>query len=191
MSSNFGTVAVLAVVVVVAAAFLAIKARALAGQSSKGSVPGFKRKPFLTANELEFLGRLEAAAPELRFHAQVSMGALIDPAASRKDGKEYFRARGMFSQKIVDYVAQRRSDGSIVAVIELDDRTHDSAKDGKRDAMLASAGYKVARWNSKQKPDAAAIRAELIPSAAPQPATARATGSHGLASAAESAAPRP
>ena len=170
---------VVVVVVVVLAALAAIKAKALAGQSDKSASPTFKRKQVLTANELEFLSRLEAAAPELRFHAQVSMGALIDPAASRKDGKEYFRARGMFSQKIVDYVAQRRSDGSIVAVIELDDRTHDSDKDGKRDAMLASAGYKVARWNSKAKPDSAAIRAELIPLPARSPAPPSASAPDG------------
>jgi hypothetical protein len=121
----------------------------------------FKKKAMLTANEFEFLARLEAAAPELRFCPQVSMGALIDPAVSRSDGKAYFRLRGMFSQKIVDFVAQKRSDGSIVAIVELDDRTHDSAKDAKRDSMLVSAGYRVVRWNSKTKPDAAVIRMEL------------------------------
>lgn len=31
--------------------------------------------------------------------------------------------RGMFQQKIVDLVVQRRSDGVIVTIIELDDRT--------------------------------------------------------------------
>lgn len=136
----------------------------------------FKPKALLTANELEFLGRLEAAAPELRFCPQVSMGALLDPAVSRRDGKAYYRLRGMFSQKIVDFVAQRRADGGIVAVIELDDRTHDSAKDAKRDAMLTGAGYRVVRWNSRSKPDMAKIRAQLFPppsaaqgSVSPQP----------------------
>ena len=127
----------------------------------------FKQKALLTPNELEFLGRLEASAPELRFFPQVAMGALLDPAVSRNDGKAYFRARGMFSQKIVDFVAQRRSDGGVVAIIELDDRTHESGKDAKRDAMLASAGYRVIRWSSTSKPDASAIRASLIERAQP------------------------
>jgi very-short-patch-repair endonuclease len=129
----------------------------------------FKAKVMLSANELEFLGRLETAAPELRFHAQVAMGALLDPAVSRKEGKEFFRLRGMFAQKIVDFVAQDRKDGRIVAIIELDDRTHDGDKDAKRDLMLASAGYRIIRWHSKTKPEVAAIRSELIP--APTPAT--------------------
>lgn len=121
----------------------------------------FKAKALLTSNEMEFLARLEAAAPELRFFPQVAMGALLDPAVPRSDGKAYYRLRGMFSQKIVDFVVQRRSDGAIVAIIELDDRTHDSSKDTKRDKMLQSAGYRIVRWHSKTKPDSAAIRAEL------------------------------
>lgn len=75
----------------------------------------------------------------------------------------------MFSQKIVDFVAQAKTDGSIVAIIELDDSTHDSDKDGRRDAMLSSAGYRAVRWKSKAKPDAAAIRAELLAPPFPQP----------------------
>ncbi|MEJ8839341.1 DUF2726 domain-containing protein [Ramlibacter sp. AN1133] len=101
--------------------------------------------------------------PELRFCPQVAMGALIDPAVPRANGKTYFRLRGMFSQKIVDFVAQRRSDGKVVAVIELDDRTHRAEKDARRDEMLTSAGYQIVRWNSRSKPDAVAIRAALVP----------------------------
>jgi hypothetical protein len=143
----------------------------------------FKQKALLTANEVEFLARLEAAAPELRFCPQVSMGALLDPAVPRSHGKAYYRLRGMFSQKIVDFVVQRRSDGGIVAIIELDDRTHDPAKDARRDSMLASAGYKVVRWHSKAKPDAAAIRAALLPLPVASSASPMATGAAAAAAA--------
>jgi hypothetical protein len=131
----------------------------------------FKSKPLLTSNEVEFLARLEGAVPELRFFPQVAMGALMEPAVSRRDGKAYYRLRGMFSQKIVDFVAQRRSDGQIEAVIELDDRTHNAQKDASRDEMLSSAGYRIVRWNSKTKPDRDAIRAVLVPAPPPPPAT--------------------
>ena len=164
MSTTFILVSFLAVAIVAVIAFALLKA-SMASQSDRAGngPPKFKAKPFLTPNELEFLGRLEAAVPEYRFHGQVAMGALLDPAVSRKDGKEYFRVRGMIAQKIVDFVAQSRKDGSIKAIIELDDRTHDSEKDAKRDAMLASAGFRTVRWNSKTKPDIATIRAQLMP----------------------------
>lgn len=171
MSTTSNLVALAAFVGVAAVGFAILKAKINA--KGDGSLVGmFKSKALLTANELEFLGRLEVAVPELRFHAQVAMGALLDPAVSNKDRKAFMRLRGMFSQKIVDFVAQNRKDGVIVAVIELDDRTHNGDKDAKRDAMLASAGYKIVRWNSKTKPDAAAIRAELMPPAPAAPATA-------------------
>ena len=163
-TSTLVTFLAVAVIAVIAFAVLKVWLGSLFGGAGKGS-PEFKAKSFLTPNELEFLGRLEAAVPEYRFHAQVAMGALLDPAVSRKDAKEYFRLRGMISQKIVDFVAQSRRDGSIKAIIELDDRTHDSEKDAKRDAMVASAGLQTIRWHSKTKPDIAAIRARLMPGA--------------------------
>ena len=168
MSPTSTLVSFLAVAIIAVIAFAVLKVcmGALSGQAGKG-LPEFKAKPFLTPNELEFLGRLEAAVPEYRFHAQAAMGALLDPAVSRKDAKEFFRVRGMISQKIVDFVAQSRRDGSVKAIIELDDRTHDSEKDARRDAMLASAGFQTIRWNSKTKPDIAAIRARLLPGAGP------------------------
>ena len=140
---------------------LAVLKAKLAGQQAAGAK--FKQKMVLTPNEMEFLVRLEAAAPELRFFPQVAMGALLAPAVPRSDGKTYYRLRGMFSQKIVDFVAQRRSDGAVVAIIELDDRTHNSGKDAKRDEMFKSAGYRIIRWDSKNKPKSSTIRAALLP----------------------------
>lgn len=147
-----------AVVLVAIIAVLAAKARAKSDSGKR-----FKAKRFMTENELEFLSRLEAAIPELRFHAQVAMGALLDAQTShRENARAHMSARGRFSQKIVDFVAQHRSTGEVVALIELDDRTHDSAKDQGRDAMLLEGGYKVIRWQSKAKPDGHAIRHALL-----------------------------
>jgi Protein of unknown function (DUF2726) len=168
-NSNLG---ILLAVIGVGAVGLSILRAKLAGIGG-GAAGKFKAKRLLSANELEFIGRLESAAPELRFHAQVSMGAVLDPAVPRSDGKAYMSIRGMFAQKIIDFVAQDKRSGDIVAIIELDDRTHNDAKDAKRDAMLTSAGYRAIRWNSKAKPDAAAIRAALFP---PPPVVASPSG---------------
>ena len=148
--------------VVAVVTLLALAALAALKLKQAGSGQRFRAKALLTANELEFLSRLERAVPELRFHAQVAMGALLEPVAKGNDRSAYMSARGSFSQKIVDYVAQNRESGDVVAIIELDDRTHDSAKDAKRDAMLLEAGYSVVRWHSKTKPDTEAIRSRLV-----------------------------
>jgi hypothetical protein len=172
MSVTSNLIAIAVVAAAGAAGLAVLKAKL---DAKRATAAKFKSKLLLTPNELEFLARLEAAAPELRFFPQVAMGALLDPAVPRSDGRAYYRLRGMVSQKIVDFVAQRRGDGAIVAIIELDDRTHDPSKDAKRDEMLKSAGYRIVRWNSKAKPDTAAIRAELVaPEKAPAEASAQA-----------------
>lgn len=161
MSTTSNLVMLGAVAAIGAVSWAMLKATmAQHGRDSAGKV---KAKRLLTTNELEFIGRLESAVPELRFHAQVSMGAVLDPAVPRSDGKAYMSIRGTFAQKIIDFVAQDRASGDIVAIIELDDRTHNEVKDAKRDAMLTGAGFRVVRWNSKAKPLPAAIRAELLP----------------------------
>jgi hypothetical protein len=54
-------------------------------------------------------------------------------------------------------------------VVELDDRTHSKAKDQLRDARLAQGGFRTVRFQSRQKPPAAEIRAAVLP---PAPAAA-------------------
>lgn len=134
------------------------------GEDDSLTPDGVKLKRLLSDNELEFIGRLETACPELRFHAQVSMGAVLESSVPRNDRKVFMRIRSQFSQKIIDFVAQERESGEVVAIIELDDRTHSAEKDMKRDALLKSAGYRTVRWDSRNKPDAEGIRSQLTSS---------------------------
>jgi hypothetical protein len=127
--------------------------------------PAVEARPFLTGNEREFLGRLERALPEARIHAQVAMGALLRPTHRPKGRKGEARQRAVrarFDRKICDYVVEDRRTGAVIAVVELDDRTHVAARDRARDAMMARAGYRTVRWDSRAKPDAAGIRARII-----------------------------
>ncbi len=161
-TSTLLTVATLAAIGLAGLAFMVKLKNAKRGLDSQDA-PAYKAKRLLTPNELEFLTRLEVAVPELRICPQVAMAAVLDPAVSRKqDAKLFFKLRGAFAQKMIDFVAMDRKTGAIVAIIELDDVTHNEDKDAKRDSMLKSAGYKTVRWQSKTKPDTAAIRAELL-----------------------------
>lgn len=53
-------------------------------------------------------------------------------------------------------------DSKIVAVIELDDASHEKADrqaaDAKKDKALSSAGIRVVRWQAKSIPDEATIK---------------------------------
>lgn len=124
--------------------------------NSHAMPPGeFKSKAILTNNEIEFYNRMVSALPGYVVLAQVAMGAVIQPRTS--DPKEYMRKRIHFSQKIIDFVVCEPGDLKIIAIVELDDVTHDPEKDAKRDKMLSGAGYKLIRWHSRNKPDRAAI----------------------------------
>lgn len=123
--------------------------------------PGFQvgKRALLTENEKDFLDRLEDAFPEYRIMAQVSMGALMAPAV-RGGSRDYLSIRARFSQKVVDYVVLDDA-LEVVVLVELDDRTHNPDRDAVRDAMTAAAGYVTLRYESRDKPTAADIRADL------------------------------
>lgn len=51
---------------------------------------------------------------------------------------------------------------SVVAVVELDDSTHNSAKDAKRDEIIREAGSKTIRWRVKSLPSPEDIRRQVL-----------------------------
>lgn len=129
-------------------------------------------KPLLTRVERETLGYLEAAVPQCRVYAQVSMGALIRPKRGLSR-RESWSVRGRYSQKIVDFVLEHRLTGEVLALVELDDRSHDPERDRRRDAITAAAGYMTIRLPASVRPSmvgvhnrvTAALTARLTPPA--------------------------
>jgi hypothetical protein len=123
-----------------------------------------RQKAVLTDNETEFYTRLKRALPDFEIWPQVGMGALLEPLV-KESNPEFWRLRQQFQSKICDYVIAKagapRGTG-VVAVIELDDKTHDAHKDAIRDAMLASAGIKTIRWESRNKPTESQIRSRIL-----------------------------
>lgn len=123
----------------------------LAGRKATAHVePRFIRKRFLTDNEARVLGLLEAALPDHRIMAQVAMGALM--TAAEADRRRAHSTRNRFAQKIVDFAVVSRDTAEVIALIEVDDRTHVAARDTKRDAMTAAAGYRTIRIPSRPRP---------------------------------------
>lgn len=145
------TIFILLAALIIAAFFLK--------QFAKRTSENYKEKQLMSGNELEFFHRIRRAALDGHVFPQVAMSALIEPATSR--GKAYQAAFRRISQKRVDYVVFD-ADMKLLAVIELDDKTHDSRKDAIRDAYLDTAGITTIRYQSKNKPTEAKIQADLV-----------------------------
>jgi hypothetical protein len=110
-----------------------------------------RSKPILTANEKEFFYRLQRALPTYHVFPQVAFSALItlDPQLG---GKHQFSIRRRYGWKIADFVICKPDTFAVLAIVELDDRTHNASADRKRDALMRAAGYQTLRFQSKHKP---------------------------------------
>jgi very-short-patch-repair endonuclease len=148
------------IALVILVALFALMAFVITKDKPEQRTPSYRRRKLLTDNEAEFFGRLVNALPEHFIFPQVSMTALLESAAS--DSKQAHSDRLRIAQQRIDYVVcDARCD--VVAVVELDDRTHSRAKDQVRDGRLAQAGIKTVRFQSRSKPNVEAIRKAILP----------------------------
>lgn len=120
--------------------------------------PAYVRRSLMTPTEQDFFHRLEVAAEPGYVFPQVAMSALI--AVKQGRYKNELAAFRKISQKRVDYAIFDTA-LRLACVIELDDRSHDAARDRERDALLASAGIPTIRWDCRRKPTVSEIKAKL------------------------------
>ena len=143
-------------------ALIIMAVRKEAVKDGKQAPFGVRAKTFMTPPERKMADLLDLSLPGFRIHAQVAMGAILDARAHVK-GADRLRIRGRFSQKIVDFVVESRSTGEIIALVELDDRTHVPARDQQRDAMTIEAGYRTVRFHRDSWPTTALVRSQILP----------------------------
>ncbi|QBE66720.1 DUF2726 domain-containing protein [Pseudoduganella lutea] len=144
---------VMAALVLAVAVFLADRRR------KRIALGVYRERPLMTGNELEFFGRLVAALPQHYVFPQVAMSALIEAASTSEKRRYIDRLR--VAQQRVDYViCDRRCE--VVAVVELDDRTHQRARDEIRDERLAQGGIRTVRFESRAKPSVGTIRSIIL-----------------------------
>lgn len=154
----------LVLITVMVAAALALLAALRNRAGGIGSRRGlFHSRPLMTDNELEFFSRLEEALPDCKVFSQVAMSGVLDVTLPSSH-PAYWRARSAFDRKRIDYVVYTRSVTRLIAVVELDDRSHESKRrqDSERDAMLAGAGIRTVRFPSHPRPSAKEIRAAVL-----------------------------
>ncbi|MBV9223351.1 MAG: DUF2726 domain-containing protein [Acidobacteriaceae bacterium] len=113
-------------------------------------------KPLLTDNELEFFNRLTRALPHYYVFPQVSLGAIMD-ANPDLSAKQRWIIRSHFDRKVADFIICEPRTLKVLAIIELDDRTHDARRDRERDAITQAAGIQTLRYSSREKPSTAEI----------------------------------
>jgi very-short-patch-repair endonuclease len=123
--------------------------------------PFYAKKPLSRPEQVLYF-RLVQALPDHIILAQVQLSRLLGV----KKGNNYQAWFNRINRMSADFVVCKK-DSSIVAVIELDDATHEKedrqAADAKKDKALSSADIRVLRWKVSAIPDIAAIQDEFIP----------------------------
>jgi hypothetical protein len=146
----------LLVLLVFAAAFVLAALKNKKGANRTGT---YRRRELMTDNEAEFFGRLVVALPDHYVFPQVAMSALLETTSSSSKTAHGDRLR--IAQQRVDYVICTKS-CEVVAVVELDDRSHSNKKDQLRDSRLEQGGIRTVRFQSNSKPKVDAIRTMIL-----------------------------
>jgi hypothetical protein len=146
--------------------FVALK-RGTSGGGDAGTWPFYAKKP-LSPPEQVLFHRLVKALPGHIVLAQVQLSRVLGV----RKGFNFHEWDNRINRMSYDFLVCAM-DATVVAAIELDDKTHDSADriaaDEKKARASSAAGIRLVRWNVKDLPDDAAIRAAVAPAPAPTP----------------------
>ena len=121
----------------------------------------FQKRQVISESEQTVYWRLLKVAPEFIVLAQVALSSLVSVKRGAQRRKSHFNK---FAQKSADFVLCRK-DGSVFAVIEIDDKTHSLVKraeaDRTKDKILEAAGIPILRWSASPLPTEEAMRADI------------------------------
>ena len=149
------------VILLVAAVALLLYLRKHGLLEGKGSGPWpfYVKKP-LTQPEQVLYHRLVKALPDHIVLAQVQVSRVLGV----KKGSNFNEWNNRINRLSYDFVVCGK-DSTVLAAIELDDKTHESSRrsaaDEKKNKAAADAGLRLIRWNVKALPDESAIQAQL------------------------------
>src|SRR6266478_880002 len=162
-STPFIVAVIIVVVLMIAGALLRPSGRAA---KPPGSAPAYEAVPaLLTAAERSFFGVLQQAlAYEYQIFAKVRLADIVRPV--RSPGRSGWQsAFNRIAGKHVDFVICDSERLGIVAVVELDDRTHGrferGLRDSLKDAALADASIPVLRVSARRGYSPVQIREQV------------------------------
>jgi hypothetical protein len=151
------------VLLAVAASLYRLLGREQQAQSVSGAYEAVPA--LLTSAERSFFGVLQqAVASDYQIFAKVRLADIVRPVRS-PSRSGWQSAFNRITGKHVDFVLCDSSRLGVVAVIELDDRTHErferGVRDGLVDSALADARIPVLRVSARQSYAAAQIREQV------------------------------
>jgi Protein of unknown function (DUF2726) len=151
---------VVIVLIVVLVVFLAIlKRRNRLADGSPTRWP-FYVKRLLTQPEQVLYHRLVKSLPNLVVLAQVQMSRVLGV----KKGFRFHEWNNRINRMSYDFVICDKA-ATVIAAIELDDKSHESERriesDAKKGKATTDAGLRLIRWHVKSLPDELTIQREL------------------------------
>lgn len=172
-------IVLLGVLVVLAVLAAAAKGKRGASNANAPTASLVSKPALMDKWEAELYERLVVALRASHVFPQVAMSAFL------KEAKRSNGGRNAFAQKYVDFLVCERGTLKPLYVIELDGRSHGSAKakqkDAKRDALLASAGIPIRRYTSSKVDFTVILRDHLEIVGPARPAVVDAVASTGKA----------
>ena len=152
--------------VLVAVLIIGLVVRNRGSRSADENWPFYEKK-LLSPPEQVLFHRLVKALPEHVVLAQVQLSRVLGV----KKGFNFHEWNNRINRMSFDFLVCAK-DSTIMAAVELDDKTHESPSrvlsDAKKDRATAAAGIPLIRWKVKAIPDDLAIR-EAIPKLPPKP----------------------
>jgi Protein of unknown function (DUF2726) len=143
-------------------ALVVFKRRGLLG-ARDGPWPFYAKRP-LSQPEQVLYHRLVSCLPEHIVLAQVQVSRVLGV----KKGFNFHEWNNRINRLSYDFVVCSK-DSTVLAAIELDDKSHESTSraetDRKKDRATSAAGVRLIRWHVKALPDRAAIQAAFSPEA--------------------------
>jgi len=153
--------ALLVVLIVLAAvALVVLRKLGLLNVGLVGPWPFYVKRP-LSQPEQVLYHRLIRALPEHIVLAQVQVSRVLGV----KKGSNFHEWNNRINRLSYDFVVCGK-DSTVIAAVELDDKSHDSASraktDEKKSKASADAGLRLIRWHVRSLPDEPTIRSELL-----------------------------
>ena len=153
------TLFVAIVLVALAVIIVVILKRRGASGASDTPWPFYAKKP-LSQPEQVLYHRLVAAMPECIVLAQIQLSQVLGV----KKGFNLRELNNRINRMSLDFLVCLK-DSTVVAAVELDDKTHEKPSrieaDAKKERALAAAGVALVRWHVNALPNEVAIREAL------------------------------